>query len=326
MSARVLITGGTGFAGSYLVELLQQNPELELHLTTFRTQKAPLGTTPASLTATRSPLVHALDLTQFDQVKSLIAEVMPTQIYHLAAAANVGTSFAQADQILHQNTMIQLSLLEAVRAVCPAARVLVVGSAQEYDLIGHPTSKPIREDHPLGPANPYGVSKAVQDLLSLSYHYTYGLQVVRARPFNHIGRRQTTDFAVPAFAAQVARIEQGKQQEIRVGNLDAVRDFTDVRDVVQAYVLLMEKGQVGQAYNIGSGTGHSMREILELLCNQAEHPIRVVTDPARVRPLDVPCIVADSSRIAALGWRPSISLRSTLQEVLQEWRSLEETA
>src|SRR5258708_23463810 len=192
----------------------------------------------------------------------------PACIYHLAAYASVGDSFENAQKILEHNLRLQMNVMEALREHAAKARILVIGSAMEYDVISHAFPQPvaISEMQPLGPVSPYAVSKVIQDLLSLSYAYSYGLDIVRARPFNHIGERQTTDFAVPSFAKQIVAIERGEQKEIQVGNLAAVRDFTDVKDVVQAYILLMEKGNTSEVYNIGSGVGHSMQEVLDVLC------------------------------------------------------------
>ncbi len=310
----VLVTGGTGFAGSHLVEALLEQGYKDVHVTSLSGQPGYLSSV--------IPVehVHAVDLTNQKDVETLIETLKPVAIYHLAAFAAVSSSFDQGRVVLEHNLQLQLSLLEAVRLHAPQARILIVGSGMEYDVVSRPLHEPIREDHILGPVSPYAVSKVIQDLVGFSYSHLYKLHVVRARPFNHIGERQTTDFAVPSFAQQVVAIEKGTQEKIQVGNLNAVRDFTDVKDVALAYILLMEKGEVGEVYNIGSGNGLTMQEILDLLCSLAKTKVEVVTDPARVRPLDVPSVIADISKIKQLGWTPKRSLKETLERILEEWR------
>ncbi len=315
MSERILITGGTGFVGSHLVEVLHAHGQKDVHVTSLSGQAGYVeGILPQNQ-------VHQLDLVDFAAVQTLLKELQPTQIYHLAAHAVVGSSFDQGSIVLENNLKLQLSLLEAVRDQIPKTRVLVVGSGMEYDLITHTQEKKISELHPLGPVSPYAVSKVIQDLLGLSYAYSYNLDIVRVRPFNHIGERQTADFAIPSFAKQIVAIERGQQDHISVGNLDAVRDFTDVKDVCEAYLLVMEHGQTQDVYNIGSGKGYTMQEMLDLLCQLSTADVKVIIDPAKVRPLDVPAIIADSSKIQQLGWQPKIELKETLQRILDEWRN-----
>lgn len=313
----ILITGGTGFAGSHLVEALLGHQLQNIHVTAF-------GST-NSLVSNLLPAenIHAVDLTSQEQTSALIKELQPSHIYHLAAYASVGDSFENAQKILEHNLRLQMILLEAVRLHSAKSRVLVIGSAMEYDVMNPSLSKTekISETHPLGPVSPYAVSKVIQDLLGLSYAYSYNLDIVRARPFNHIGERQTTDFAVPSFAKQIVAIERGEQDEIKVGNLAAVRDFTDVKDVAEAYILLAENGESKQVYNIGQGVGHTMQEILDMLCQYSEKKIKVVQDPSKVRPLDVPSVIADNTKIRQMGWEPKIPLAETLKRILEEWRS-----
>ncbi len=309
----VLVTGGTGFAGSHLVEALLAHGYRNIHVTSFSGK----GDFVSSLLPPSN--IHKVDLTSAQETNDLVLKLLPTHIYHLAAYAIVGTSFEYAQKILDHNLRLQLNLLEAVKELTPTARVLVVGSAMEYDF-QHKTQQKITEEQQLGPVSPYAVSKVMQDLLGLSYAYSYQLDVVRCRPFNHIGERQTTDFAIPSFAQQIVAIERGKQHEIRVGNLSAVRDFTDVKDVANAYIVLMEKGKKTEVYNIGSGKGYAMREVLDMLCAMSQTKIKVVVDQSKVRPLDVPSVIADSSKIKELGWQPDIPLSESLQRIVNEWR------
>jgi GDP-4-dehydro-6-deoxy-D-mannose reductase len=314
-ASTILITGGTGFAGSHLVEALLEENAKNIHVT--------------SATGGRGYVhdllpeehIHQLDLTNVSETAELIRSLRPTQIYHLAAYAAVGNSFEKTQEVLDNNTQLQLSILEAVRHHSPTARVLVVGSAMEYDLV-HANTTDISEETPLGPTSPYGVSKVIQDLLSYSYAQSYKLDVVRTRPFNHIGERQSAEFAVPAFAKQIVAIEQGKQSSLSVGNLDAIRDFTDVKDMMKAYIVLMEKGMSGEVYNIGSGQGYTMRQILDMLVEMAQVTIEVEVDPQKLRPLDVKRAVANSTKINQLGWKPTIPLKNTLVRILEYWRQL----
>lgn len=316
---QILVTGGTGFAGSHLVEhLLLTTPAEQIHVTSYSNKP--------SFVSTLLPAknIHALDLRDSEATADLIRLVQPSQVYHLAALASVGDSFTKTVEIFSTNFTLQFSILEALRHHAPTARTLVVGSAQEYDVFAHldnEGSAVLNEQAQLGPANPYGVSKVAQDLLALSYYYTYKLPLIRVRPFNHIGERQELGFAVSDFAHQIVQVERGVLDHISVGNTSAVRDFTDVKDVVRGYELLMEKGQVGEVYNIGSGQGLSIQSMLDALVALASKPISIEVDPAKLRPLDVASIIADTSKITALGWQPTYTVSETLQRVVSYWRT-----
>lgn len=312
---RVLITGASGFAGTHLVEALKQSSQtngLEIFGTVFNG---------SGVLAEMLPKDHIIPLNLLDgeAVKSLFTTVQPDQIYHLASFAFVGQSFERGAEVLTNNIGLQERVLEAVLNYTPSARVLIVGSAEEYGLSEQGES-PIKENHPFRPVNPYSVSKVAQDLLAYAYTVSHKLNIVRVRPFNHIGERQTTDFAIPAFAKQIVSIERGQQDILSVGNLTGLRDFTDVKDMMRAYILLMEKGQVGEVYNIGSGIGVKMSEIVDRLIAMSSTKVVVKQDEKRFRPLDIPEIVADASKIKALGWKTTIPLDETLKRVLEYWR------
>jgi GDP-4-dehydro-6-deoxy-D-mannose reductase len=314
----ILITGGTGFVGSHLVEALIKSGQKNIHVTSYSDKK---GFVHQLLS---SEQIHKLDLTNQEETLSLVEKIRPDQIYHLASLAAVGKSFNNIKKILDNNTQLQLNILEATRQFAPQSRLLVIGSAMSYDLTQkYPShsAQSITETYPLGPSSPYAVSKTMQDLLAYSYTKSFNLNIVRARPFNHIGERQTVDFAIPTFAQQIVAIENGRQQKLKVGNLTAIRDFTDVKDMVRAYLLLMEKGESGQVYNIGTEQGYSMQEILNILISLAEVKIEVETDLERMRPSDVPIAVADAQKINNLGWQPTQELKKTLQRILLYWRS-----
>ncbi len=306
----ILVTGGTGFAGSHLIEALLDKDLTQIHTTTY-------GLTNDYVQTLIPPEnIHQLDLTNKKATQKLLEEIQPQQIYHLAAIAQTGSSFEKLEQVIEANFKLQLSLLEAIQTTCPTARTLIIGSGLEY----LPQDQPLKETDPLGPVNPYAVSKVMQDMLAYSFHASYNLDLVRCRPFNHIGERQASGFVVPDFARQVVEIEQTKKTKLKVGNLDAVRDFTDVKDVVQAYILLMEKGKTGEVYNIGSSRGVKIQKILELLVDLSPAEITITKDKKKFRPIDVPQVIANIDKIRQLGWEPKIYLQHTLERILKRLR------
>jgi GDP-4-dehydro-6-deoxy-D-mannose reductase len=233
----------------------------------------------------------------------------------------VPSSFSDPWDTLENNIRSQLNLLEAVRQKDLPARVLVIGSNEEY---GRPLPEelPIAEGNPIRPNNPYAVSKVAQDFLGLQYHLSYGLDVVRLRPFNHTGPGQSPRFVVPAFASQIARIEVGQQESVvRVGNLEAERDFTDVRDIVRGYFLAATQGQTGEVYNLASGSPRSIRGLLEHLLSLSTIEIRIEIDPERYRPVDTPRVEGSAAKFHThTGWEPEIDFEQTLRDVLEYWR------
>lgn len=313
----VLVTGGTGFAGRHLLRALLDQGYTNVHTTHYGKS----GRTLPEVCADPHIHVHQLDLTNATAVGEFISQLQPSQIYHLASIAAVGKSFEQAESLMNNNIMLQLHLLNAVKDHAPAARVLIIGSAEEYGRVPEQyQEKKIDELCPFNPVNPYAVTKVTQDLLAQAFYFSYQLNIVRARPFNHIGEGQTDEFVVPAFASQIAAIEQGKQEVIKVGNLSSIRDFTDVKDMVRAYVTIMEKGVTGEVYNIGRGQGWKIREILDMLLAHSTHQVPVEVDTARLRPSDVAYFVADNTKVSSLGWSPKLPIEHTLERILNEWR------
>ena len=314
---RSLITGVGGFAGSHLADILlaQGEPGDEVWGCDLNAAPRPY----------LSPQVRlmAADLRDPQAAAQVIGQARPERIYHLAGQAFVGDSWAHPWETLETNLRAQVNLLEAVVASKELPGILVVGSADEYGRMANP-EQPIDETPPLRPDSPYSVSKAAQDLLGLQYFLSYGLPIVRVRPFNHIGPRQNRKFVAAAFASQIAAIEAGQQPPVmRVGNLDARRDFTDVRDTVRAYALLLERGHAGEVYNIGTGASVRIMDMLDVLLSLARVPIRIETDPARIRLNDVPDLVCDARRLrAATGWQPRYRLEETLRDLLNYERSL----
>jgi GDP-4-dehydro-6-deoxy-D-mannose reductase len=338
---RVLITGITGMAGSHLAEyILAEHPDVAVYGThRWRSRMENLEplrrarkvdvvegrfTDGQSLRADeRKGRVTLLlsDLTDAGSVEHVISSVQPERIFHLAAQSFVQESFDEPAATLHTNIQSQVNLLEAIRRHDKQIRMHVAGSSEEYGLV-HPDEVPMKETNPLRPLSPYAVSKVAQDKLAYQYFKSYGLHVVVTRGFNHTGPRRGTVFADSTFAKQIAEIESGiLPPVIKHGDLTTKRDLSDVRDIVRAYWLALEKAEPGEAYNVGSGRTHTIREMLDILLSYAKVKIRTEEDPARLRPSDVPILWADPSKFrAATGWEPKIPFEQTLRDVLDYWR------
>jgi GDP-4-dehydro-6-deoxy-D-mannose reductase len=311
---RALITGISGFVGSHLAEHLLANTDWEVAGTIYGPDRN------IRHVSERLELYPA-ELSHLPVVEFVLERARPDVIFHLAAQPHPGRSFGDPWNTLATNIGMQASLLQAMVNLELDCRILVVGSSEEYGL-AHEEDLPIDEETPLRPMNPYAVSKITQDMLALQYHLSHGLDAIRLRPFNHIGPRQSLGFVAPDFARQIALIEAGLQEPVmRVGNLEAERDFTDVRDVVRAYALLATHGEAGQVYNIGSGRAHSIQEVLDTFLSFTIVPITVEIDPTRVRPSDVPRVICDCRRLReATGWEPVFPFQQSLQGVLDYWR------
>ena len=316
-TVRVLITGISGFVGSALAEHILSLPaaqDLEVHGAIHRSQSRLQG-------LRRHLRLHRGDLRNAAWVEHAVAAARPDLVFHLAAWSDVRASWEQPWVAYELNIGCQLNLLEALRRHAPAARILIVASSEVYGRI-EPADLPINEEAPLRPNSPYGVSKAAQDLMAQQYWFNFGLHTVRVRSFNQIGPGQSDSFVASAFARQIARIEAGLQPPVlKVGNLDARRDYTDVRDMVDAYWLALQHGSPGAVYNAGSGRSLTARRLLEILLELSATDIRVEQDPARLRPSEVTRSVCDPRRLGELtGWRPRRELRQSLADVLQFWR------
>lgn len=314
---RVLITGITGFAGSHLAELLlAEHPEVQI----FGTYRWRSRRDNIEHLEGRLQLVET-DLKDYTSVHHLLDRVRPDAVFHLAAQSFVPTSWNAPAETLTINILGQTHLFEAVRSLGQDPVIQIACSSEEYGLV-LPDEVPIRETNPLRPLSPYAVSKVTQDYLAYQYFQSYGIKAIRTRGFNHTGPRRGEVFVTSNFAKQIASIELGLQEPVlRVGNLEAVRDFTDVRDMVRAYWLAVEKGKPGEVYNIASGHGITIRAMLDMLLGQARVAVRVETDPARLRPSDVEVLIGDSSKFRAdTGWEPRIPLAKTLTDLLDYWR------
>lgn len=311
---RILITGVTGFVGRHIVDHLQTEvPDAEIWGLVWEEDPAQV---PAG--------VHRLtgDLTLPSSLARTVKDILPDVVLHLAGATSVASSWHQPDRSFQVNAIGTLNLLEALRSLDADPAIVVATSAEIYGAVAR-ENQPIKENSPLSPISPYATSKAAQDLIAAQYHRGFNLRTIRLRLFPHTGPGRPPQFAASGFARQIARIERGLHPPvIAVGNLDPIRDFTDARDIARAYWSAAVRGRPGEAYNVGSGRGVSIRDLLDLLLARSTAKIEIEVDPERLRPADIECLVADASHFTAeTGWRPEIPLEQTLDDLLDWWRS-----
>jgi len=340
---KVLITGITGFAGSHLAEYLLSRGDVEVYgLVRWRSKldnlsdlaaQGRLNTAAIEMNITRAEMLAACarpdqvnllqgDMTDAYSMRSLITVVQPERIFHLAAQSFVPASWNLPAETLTANIVGEVNLFEAVREWGGDPLIHIAGSSEEYGLV-FPDEVPIKETNPLRPLSPYAVSKVAQDLLAWQYHRSYGLKTVVTRGFNHTGPRRGLVFSTSTFARQIAEIEKGiRPPVIKVGDLSSKRDFTDVRDMVRAYWLALDKGLPGEVYNIGSGKTMAIGEMLNTLLSLSTVKVEVQQDPARMRPSDVKILWADASRFRQqTGWSPTIPFEQTMRDLLDYWRA-----
>lgn len=312
-----LIIGGAGFVGAYLVRYLKNDLGQDVVVTKMPREQVNVDGVDMS-----EIQVCDLDILDKEAVVALFCKVHPDCIYHLAAQSSVSVSWKNPELTIDVNVKGGVNILEALRELDYKPRVLFIGSGEEY---GHilPDETPIKEDNVSRPGNIYAATKACQNMLARIYADAYDLDVMMVRAFNHIGPNQLPLFVVADFCKQVAEIEAGNREPIiKVGNLSARRDFTDVRDVVRAYALLMESGRAGETYNIGSGHAIAIEDLLRCILDNSSVDIRVEVDPEKLRPVDVPIIEADTTKIyKETGWQPEIPLEQTIRETLDFWRN-----
>ena len=308
----IVVTGAAGFAAGHLVEVLTRHAGTSQRLIGW-THNRPSSIAPPSVTW------RAVDLLDRAAVERAVSEDAPAQVYHLAGITHVGNAWSSTGTTLQVNVIGTHNLLEALRRHRPDARVLVTGTALVY----RASLEPLTETSAIGPANPYGLSKLAQERLALRAFRDDGQQVLIARAFNHIGPRQHPSFFASSFARQIATIERGDAPpRLRVGNLDAERDLTDVRDTVTAYSALMATGSTGQPYNVCQGRAWPVGEILQRLLSRSRVRIEIDVDPALLRPSDNPRVLGDPARIRAdTGWAPTRAIDDTLDDVLNDWRA-----
>ena len=305
-----LVIGAAGFVGRYLVREMCNN-EIETFVTKLPHEKF----------TEESVNVYDLDILDKDAIINILYEIQPDYILHLAAQSSVGVAWKNPLLTVDVNIKGSINVMDAVRELFYRPRVLLIGSGEEYGYI-KPEETPIPEDNLLRPGNIYAATKACQNMIGSIYAKAYDMDLIMVRAFNHIGPGQAPLFVVSDFCKQVAEIEKGRREPvIMVGNLAARRDFTDVRDVVRAYVKLIKEGTPGETYNVGSGSAQEIQQILEKVIAMSDANIRIETDPNKIRPVDVPIIEADITKLNTLtGWKPEISVEQTIRETLDYWR------
>lgn len=314
---KVLITGITGMAGSHLADHLLGCSDYDVHGTLrWRSSRENITSIEKDLT------LHNCELRDPYSVTRLLKTVRPDYIFHFAAQSSVEQSWNSPQDTIINNITPELNLFESLRLLeMSDTKILIPGSSEEYGLV-YESELPVTELNPLRPTSPYGVSKVTQSTLGFQYFHNYGLKIIRTRSFNHTGPKRSEVFATSNFAKQIAEIELGlKEPVIKVGNLSAKRDFSDIRDIVIAYELAVKHGEPGEVYNIGSGISFSISDILEILMSLSHLKIDVEEDSERMRPSDVPELRCDFGKFhKTTGWEPSIPLQRTLEDLLNDWR------
>ncbi len=318
----ILITGATGFVGSHLIEYLLDKDE-NIKIFAAQRRRSNVENVRHLLNNKRIQWI-TMDITDSHSVSWLVENHRPDWCFHLAAQSFVPSSWNAPQETITTNVIGTINLLEAARAKAPGARVQIAGSSEEYGMVEE-NEVPIAETNPLRPLSPYGVSKVAQTLLGYQYFKSYGVKTFSTRGFNHTGPRRGEMFVSSNFAKQIVEIEKGinKDNVIRVGSLTAQRDFTDVRDMVRAYWLAIEKGEPGEVYNICSGSCFSIKKILDMLLAMSSAEVRIEQDPAKMRPSDVPILLGNNTKFFnQTGWKPEIPFQKTLEDILLYWRNI----
>lgn len=315
MKKKAFITGITGFAGSHLAELLFKEDYQVYGIVRPRSKTDNIDHLKRRL------IVEDADLLDSHSLYALLRKIKPDYVFHLAAQSFVQTSWASPSTTMEINAVGSVHLFEAIRRAEIKPVVQIACSSEEYGLV-LPNELPVRETNPLRPLSPYAVSKVAMDYLGYQYHQSYGLKIIRTRGFNHTGPRRGEVFVTSNFAKQIAEIEKGKKEPIvEVGNLEAKRDWTDVRDMVRAYLLSVQKCEFGEVYNICSEKTVSIREMLDILLSKSRIKVKIQKDLSRMRPSDIPVLLGDSSKFRkATGWKPEIPFEKTMEDLLNYWR------
>jgi GDP-4-dehydro-6-deoxy-D-mannose reductase len=314
---KALITGITGFAGSHLAEFLLKQKNMQVFgIYRWRSRTENIEHIKNQVK------FYECDLRDAASTQEVIRKVKPDMIFHLAAQSYVPMSWVAPNETLTTNITGQVNIFEAIRALgLKDCRVQLACSSEEYGMV-LPKETPIKETNPLRPLSPYGVSKVAQDLLGYQYYMSYGIKIIRTRAFNHTGPRRGDVFVTSNFAKQITEIEKGKRAPIiYVGNLNAVRDWTDVRDVARGYYMALLKGKPGDIYNISTGKGYKIKEMLDILLSFSKIKITIKQDPARLRPSDVVLLIGDPTKVRKVtGWRAHIPFKKTMKDLLDYWR------
>lgn len=308
---KALVIGGSGFVGGYLIDHLLDDFKWDVCITKQNKENVE-----------RSE-IKAYDLNILDKkaISKILNQEKPDYIFHLAAQSSVYKSWLNPNLTIDVNIKGCINLLEAIRNLKISPKILLIGSSEEYGKI---KSETISEKESINPENIYALTKACQNMIGKIYAKAYGLDIIMVRAFNHCGPKQKEGFVVSDFCSQVVQIERGNQKPvIKVGNLNAKRDFTDVRDVVKAYVELILKGKSNETYNVGQGHAIKIEDILKMILSQAKCNIKVQIDQSKIRPLDIPVIKADISKIKSVtDWQPQIDIQTTIKDTLDYWRNL----
>jgi len=309
---RVLITGADGFVASHLIAELARDLMCDI---------TGIGLKPEPVIDVDCLDYQVLDLTEYEPLKDLIARVRPDAVFHLAAMPSVAMSWEDPWSTYRVNVLGQVNLMEAIRRLELETSVHITCSSEEYGKVP-PEAMPMGEQMPFNPCSHYAVSKVAQEVLGLMYYQAFSWRVLVTRGFNQAGPGQSSDFVVSSFARQIAEIEVGLCEPVmKVGNLEAKRDFMDVRDTVRAYRLVMERGVAGSTYNVCSGAAHPVSEILDKLLEISGAEIKVEREASRQRPSDIPLLLGDNTRLRKdTGWEPVIELETTLRDTLDYWR------
>ncbi|MBI4398046.1 MAG: GDP-mannose 4,6-dehydratase [Candidatus Omnitrophica bacterium] len=315
---KILITGISGFVGSHLTDfVLEHFPHIEIHGLIRR--RSDIKNIQHRLS---SIVLHECDLTDSHSVDAVFRSQSFEKCFHLAGQSHVPTSWIRPIETMNVNANGTMNLLESIRHHNKNCHVLICGSSEEYGLV-YEHEVPITEDNPLRPLSPYAVSKVAADFIGHVYFKSYGLHVVRSRAFNHEGVRRPEDFVLAKITKQAVEIQLGRRTCFELGNTDATRDITDVRDIVHAYWLLLEKGEPGEAYNISSGKTYSIQELVEMTAKQAGIPSQIEQNPKFLRPADVPRLLGDCTKMKQLtGWKRRYEIPDTIHDMIENWRSV----
>lgn len=299
---KALVTGSNGFVGHYLkIELEKNNIEV-------------IGMD------LEGDAIHT-DLLDAVSVRNAVFQLKPDFVFHLAGQSSVGLSWQKPQMSVSVNINGTLNLLDAIRDLAGDTRIIIIGSSDEYGKITEGQC-PIEETIFPKPASPYAVSKYAQELMAKTYVSAYDMDIVLTRSFNHTGPYQKRGFVIPDFASQIAMIERGAPNILSVGNLEAGRDISDVRDIVKGYYLLAKEGKKGEIYNVGSGQAYQIQSLLQTLLNMSNREIKINQDAEKMRPIDIPLIVSDIRKIRTLGYQPRYSIEETLKDTLDYWRNI----
>jgi len=310
------ITGITGFVGSHLAEFL-----LTKNYRVFGLVRARSNLENIKHLSNKIRLITG-DVTDAISLRKALSECKPDEVYHLAANSYVPYSWTQPVEVFNTNAIGFINLLEAIRNFNLNPKIMIAGSSEEYGMV-YEEEVPIKETNPLRPLSPYGVSKVTMDLLAQQYFASYKMNIFISRAFNHTGPKRGENFVCSNFAKQIVKIEMGLKDKLTHGDLSSVRDFTDVRDMVKAYVIGLNHPNIefGKPYNIASGKGYTIQEIVDMLCSMSKKEIELEMDEARTRPSDVPLLIGDSTSFReTTGWKPEIPFEQTLKDLLTFWR------